>query len=271
MTPYAVARARQQARRLLRDQGVESAEHIDLQAIAAHVGASIVHSPAMSMASASARLARVGERAIIRVSEHIKHEGARRFSIAHELGHLVLGHEESMSVLCPELPPQRGADGLATGLEAEANAFASELLMPEALVRRRCEVSPVSLDVPRAIARDFRVSLLAATRRFVELTPERCAFVFTSDGAVRWATRSATFAPIIATGRRIDRDAVAFDVHRGRQHDQAQEVPAAAWLDMSDDGGSEIIEHSTAVPELGAVASLLWIRERDAVALRCYD
>jgi hypothetical protein len=36
---------------------------------------------------------------------------------------------------------------------------------------------------------------MAAARRFVELASERCALVFASGGAVRWAARSATFAP----------------------------------------------------------------------------
>ena len=271
MTDLGVARARQAARRLLRDFGVESAEHIAIEAMAGRAGATIVTSPTDPLDSASARLVRVGARATIRVSDRIRHPGARRFSIAHELGHLVLGHEESIGAMCGESVGGARHGPHRPQLEIEAHAFAAELLMPEALVRRRCEVSPVTLEIPRAIAQDFRVSLLAAARRFVELTSERCALVFVSGGTVRWVTRSPTFRPFIESGRRVDRDTVAWDVQRGKVEGDAQEVPAGAWLDMSDDGGAEIVEHAAPVPELAAVASLLWIREKHAIALRCFD
>ncbi len=257
---------------MLREFGVEAAEHIEVEAMAARAGAVIVTSPADPIDSATARLVRVGDRATIRVTERLRHPGARRFSIAHELGHLVLGHEEPLRRLCEGgTAESRLARESAHQLETEANAFAAELLMPEALVRRRCEVSPVSLEPSRAIAHDFRVSLLAAARRFVELTSERCALVFVTRGTVRWVARSTTFRPCIEPGRRVERDSVAWDIERGAVHDEAQEVPASAWLEISDDGGAEIVEHAVPVTEMGAVASLLWIREKHAASLRCYD
>ncbi len=267
MTGHGIAKARAAARRLLRQCGVEAAEHIAIESIAAQAGAVIVRSRGAGLDSAVARLVRMGDSAVIRISDRIDNLGAQRFSIAHELGHFVLGHQESPVPLCEAITlPSRHA----TSLEAEANAFAAELLMPESLVRRRCEVSPVSLEIPRAIATEYRVSLLAAGRRFVELTSERCALVFASGGAIRWAARSPTFVPEIESGRRLDRQSVAFDIQHGKRDDRAQEVPASAWLDMSDDGGAEVIEHAVPVPEQNAVASLLWIRERDAAALRCF-
>lgn len=262
-----VARARSAARRLLRQCGVETADHIAVEAIAAHAGATVVRSRGAGLDSAMARLVRMGDHAVIRVSDRIDNVGAQRFSIAHELGHFVLGHQESPVPLCDAVVSRRSE---SAEIELEANSFAAELLMPESLVRRRCEVSPVTLDIPRSIATEYRVSLLAAARRFVELTSERCALVFTMAGAVRWSARSATFVPQIEPGRRLDRDTVAFDIQRGKLDDRPQEVPVSAWIDMSDDGGAELIEHAVPVPEQNAVASLLWVREREAVSLRCF-
>ncbi len=261
---HRIARARKAARTMLRDFGVEAPEHIELEAMAAAFGAAIVESE--TPLSSSARLIRAGRRAAICVSPLLINEGARRFSIAHELGHLVLGHEESLATLCELRPPGKDAP-----LEMEANAFAAELLMPEALLRRRCEVSPVDLEIPRGISRDFRVSLLAAARRFVELTSERCALAYASGGVVRWSVRSATFTVPVVSGRRVDPDTLAHDAMRGKVDDRAQDVPASSWLDMSDDGGTEIVEHAVPIPEVDAIASLLWIPENRAVALRCFD
>ena len=66
--------------------------------------------------------------------------------------------------------------------------------MPREIVERWCEVSPVTLDVPWRIARELTVSILAAARRFVELSPERCAAVFSMNREVLWCTASATFS-----------------------------------------------------------------------------
>ncbi len=57
-------------------------------------------------------------------------ERRRRFTIAHEIGHFVLGHDR--------VAPQRGGETNMAGrrLEREADLFAAELLMPEHLVRR---------------------------------------------------------------------------------------------------------------------------------------
>jgi Zn-dependent peptidase ImmA (M78 family) len=40
-----------------------------------------------------------------------------------------------------------------------SNAFSGAVLLPETMLRKRCEVSPVSPEVPRQIEKDFNVSL----------------------------------------------------------------------------------------------------------------
>jgi hypothetical protein len=105
----------------------------------------------------------------------------------------------------------------------------------------------------------------------VELTSERCALAYASGGVVRWSVRSATFTVPVVSGRRVDPDTLAHDAMRGKVDDRAQDVPASSWLDMSDDGCTEIVEHAVPIPEVDAIASLLWIPENRAVALRCFD
>jgi hypothetical protein len=67
-------------------------------------------------------------------------------------------------------------------------------------------VSPVDLGVPREMARDFAVSILASTRRFAELSPERCIAVFSANGIVQWRHPSLTFTRDVVPGKRLDRD-----------------------------------------------------------------
>ena len=77
--------------------------------------------------------------------------------------------------------------------EVGANAFAGAVLLPELLVRKRYEVSPVSLAVPRQLKKEFDVSILTAAIRFCELSPERCCAVFSKNGVIEWVAPSTTW------------------------------------------------------------------------------
>ncbi|HEY4241486.1 MAG TPA: ImmA/IrrE family metallo-endopeptidase [Kofleriaceae bacterium] len=255
--------ARQGARGVLHRFGVQAPEHIAIEAFARAFGATLVEAP---LDGAQAQLIRTADKTEIMLAERVADPAARRFSIAHELGHLVLQHpSRPPSELCGQKPvpraPKRATPDVAPrDYEAEANAFAAELLLPEALLRRACEVSPVSLAIPRAIAAQYQVSLLAAAIRFCELASERCAAVFSAAGAVRWCAPSATFARDIPRGKKLDPQSLAHDFFRGRELPDAPEpVPADAWFDTSRDG--DLIEHSTGARDLGTVLSLLWVPE----------
>lgn len=245
--------AQRSAKGLLHRFGVRAAEHIRVESFAAKLGVAIVEAP---LDGASAQLVRNGTRATIMVSARITDPAARRFSIAHELGHFVLDHpSRPPSELCtPYAHRTRERD-----FEAEANAFAAELLMPGSLLRRTCEVSPVDLAVPRQIARDYDVSILASAIRFAELASERCAAVFSTRGVVKWVAPSPTFVYEILRGKRLDRGSLAWDYFAAQPlPDEPQEVAADAWVETSRDWS--LVEHSTCSPEHGTVLTMLWIR-----------
>jgi hypothetical protein len=259
-----VRKARQAARALSRRFGVTAAAHIHVEAFAARLGATIQVGP---LEGAVAQLVRVGSDVHIIVSERVTDTCAIRFSIAHELGHFVLGHpSRPPAELCSAPRGRRGASE-ERNYELEANAFAGELLMPDHLLRPACEVSPVSMDIPRQIARDYNVSILASAIQFAELSPERCAAVFSARREVVWSAPSPTFTSDIPRGKKIDPESIAWDFFAsGRLDDRAQPVPADAWLDTSVE--VDIVEHSIASPEHGTVLSLLWIPEHSAARLR---
>ncbi len=61
----------------------------------------------------------------------------RRFTAAHELGHAVL-HRDRMGPVLLDATIEE-ADGPLAAMEAEANRFAAELLMPEVVLRARAD------------------------------------------------------------------------------------------------------------------------------------
>ena len=63
--------------------------------------------------------------------------GRQRFTAAHELGHAVL-HRDRMRGFVEDAAVSEG-DDTADPMEAEANRFAAELLMPEEVIRARAE------------------------------------------------------------------------------------------------------------------------------------
>jgi|SRR6185503_6199726 len=89
---------------------------------------------------------------------NLNHSGVRRrFTIAHELGHYLLGHD-IRDVLEENLdrPPN---------LEREANMFAGELLMPKKLLVT--DVKAGSVKIPD-LAKKYNVSEQAMTIRLLE-------------------------------------------------------------------------------------------------------
>src|SRR5262245_14608930 len=101
-----IRRARQAARALSRRFGVTAAEHINIEVFAARLGATITVGP---LEGAIAQLVRVGSQVHIIVSERVTDACAIRFSIAHELGHFVLGHpSRPPTELCGAVRPRSG-------------------------------------------------------------------------------------------------------------------------------------------------------------------
>ncbi len=249
--------ARHAARALLRRFGVTAPEHVRVEAFALYLGARIVEA---KLDGAVAQIVRVGDETKIVVSDRVTDVCARRFSIAHELGHFVLRHpSRTPAELCGARNRRRGSE--ERDYEAEANAFAGELLMPHELVRPLCEIAPVNLEIPWRIAREFTVSILASTRQFVALTPQACAAVFSANNHVVWFARSAAFTHELVARRPLDPQSLAWDFFsRGMLDESARPVPAQAWVDAPAD--AELVEHSHASREYGTVLSLLWIPEQ---------
>jgi IrrE N-terminal-like domain len=88
----------------------------------------------------------------------------RRFTVAHEVGHHLL-HSDGAAVLCRPSDVET-AQGDVRVREREANRFAAELLMPEAMVR---EAADRDGSEPIALSAAFGVSDVAMGFRLVTL------------------------------------------------------------------------------------------------------
>jgi len=262
---------------------------VNLERLAELLEATIEIDP---LAGASARLLQIDGRAKIFVSNHEADPGAVRFSIAHELGHLALGHTVAASgidttdrgQMIERLCVPNGARSASADrhrgrdIEREADWFASELLFPTPDALPWCVPAPITLEPIRTLAQVFGASLFAATMRYVELSPECCCVVYCDAGRVRWAKSSATWRTWMPRGRSIDPRAAAFDYFQpggfaavGDEITRAVEldtwIPRAAIERAVANANTatiattptEITEHAIAFPRRGAALSVLWM------------
>lgn len=84
-------------------------------------------------------------------------EVRQRFTIAHEIGHYIMGHDEN-KILDDTFDKN-------TDKEREANKFASELLMPYDLLKS--DIEKETQDIP-GLARKYKVSEQAMSIRLLE-------------------------------------------------------------------------------------------------------
>lgn len=258
-------RAEAAARQLNKRYGVRSPADIRIEAFATAKGAKIVEGP---LDGALARLV-PGPVPIIRVSERLTDVRDRRWAIAHELGHLVLGHPvEQIARFCAHSQTYKvPRAGNERHPEAEANTFGAEALMPRADLVKPCDVARPSLDIAYWISETYTTPLAAAAIRQVEITSERCCALYSEGGRILWAVPSARFKPRVARGARLDPASVAYDYHaRGKIDERAQPVSADAWLSTNRE--AEVVEHSVAIPATRGVLTLLWLPEAEAMRLK---
>jgi Zn-dependent peptidase ImmA (M78 family) len=159
-----VARADEAAERLLREFGIDKAP-IQPNAIAEGLGAIVVTQELEP--DVSGMLVRESDGLIIGVNKH--HAPVRRrFTIAHELGHLELHRGRVLILDTPVRVDFR--DGASSQEESEANRFAAALLMPQEMVVRAAAGASRDPDqLIKSLARKFQVSPAAMGYRLINL------------------------------------------------------------------------------------------------------
>lgn len=168
-----MSRADTEAERLLTDTGQAGALPVDVEAIARHLGAQIVLEHLDR--AVSGMLYRDDEHVVIGVNA--AHTDRRqRFTIAHELGHLVLHKGRPLVVDHVRVNFRDANSSAATDLEEiQANAFAAAVLMPRdpVIAAARPALQKAQSGGEAAVIRDlsdgFQVSEQAMEYRLINL------------------------------------------------------------------------------------------------------
>lgn len=170
-TTYNKARAIEEATRILQEFAISTVP-VPVEKIAKGLGAIVQYAPLDEELSGMAYVK--DGKPIIGVNA-LHHPNRQRFTIAHEIAHLVLHRDYITEQVHVDKSFTMNRDSVsATGtdaLEIEANAFAAQLLMPENLVRNALAAELELDDEPAisAVAKRFKVSAAAIQNRLIGL------------------------------------------------------------------------------------------------------
>lgn len=138
----------------------------------------------------SGMLLRHGDNFGIMYATHVRSEGFRRFSIAHELGHFFLdGHIDHVL-------PKDGFHASKAGFvasdtyELEADNFAAGMLMPERMFKRALGKSDPGFAAVEHISDICMTSLEATAIRYAELSEDAIAVVLSTGDKIDYCCLS---------------------------------------------------------------------------------
>lgn len=247
------------ARSIIREYGLRLPIELDVEAIAALRGAFVREE---ALEGCDGRLVKRGSHGIISVKASIVELGRRRFTIAHELGHFELHDTGAELIVCVEKDCRQWTQSNNQS-ETEANIFAAELILPEAIFKPLSVQGIPDLDTIEKLAGEFRTSLQATALRYVTFSPHRCCIVFSENNRIVWFKSSKDFGYWLEPGTKLNPDCIAADFFSGQKMpSDMQPVPATAWIDSPRlSSRTHVLEHSWGFKNYGSVLTLLWLDE----------
>ena len=240
--------------RLLWMHGVRMPEHIDLEAIAGAAGAHVIY---RNLDGCAARLVAAGDRAVISIAIDDNH-GRKRFSLGHDLAHWVQDAQRS-SFKCSnaDIGPQNAE---AKSIEADANGFASQLILPDYLVWPWVADRKPSLDLASAMGNDFQSSLTASALKLLQRAKVPTAITCHDQRKLKWSRRSRDFSTDFYILNELHQETVAFEMAFGATKGLARlkRESASRWISGPGTFRMEVWSQSIKLPE-GSVLTMLSI------------
>lgn len=136
--------------------------------------------------------------ATILVNSNIRNRHRKRFTIAHEIGHVLLHiqTEKQSQFECSAKDISAGESSNDI-FEKEANAFASSLLMPSSAVSSLILKNDLTWSLIQRIKTLCDVSLEAAARRAIVLSKEACCLIVHKNEEMWYPIKSRSFTTFV--------------------------------------------------------------------------
>ena len=240
--------------RLLWGHGVRKPEHIDLEAIAGARGAHVVY---RRLDGCAARLVAAFDRAVISVAMD-DNLGRRHFSLGHELAHWMQDAQRtSFKCTSTDIGPQNAE---AKTIEADANSFASQLILPDYLVWPWVGARNPSLDLASAMGGDFQASLTASALKLLQRAKVPTAITCHDQRRLKWSRRSRDFSTDFYILSELHQDTIAFEMAFGAAKglSRPKRESASRWVSGPGAFRMDVWSQSIKLPE-GSVLTMISI------------
>lgn len=113
--------------------------------------------------------------------------GRTNFTLGHEFGHYLLHRQSKDNFQCGQVDMLDYDSPASRRREAEANKFASYLLMPIADFRTQTQGQTITLDLLGHCADRYQVSFTAAALKWLEFTEDAALLVVARDDFICWS------------------------------------------------------------------------------------
>lgn len=242
----------------LRYFGTSSPEDICLNTLAVGCGAKVKY---RSLTGCEAYILGVRDKATIFVSDELN-KARQRFCIGHELGHWML--DRGTPRFSCKTDDIGGHKIFQKGVEARANRYAADLLMPEFLFKPAALDMEMSFNSVRELASLFRTSIMATAIRLTQLGsfPAMLAWYDARSckriGCVRWPEVPHFIWP----KEELHHETYAMEVLCGKSIDSGgpKRIDAGFWFDTRNAYDHDVYEHSIkGYGEL--VLSMIWWKD----------
>lgn len=126
-----------------------------------------------------------GLKRLIVISSRVYNEEQKRFTLAHELGHILI-HRGTHYFSKEEFT----TISTSKQKEDEADRFAVELLLPSKIIRNIIRKDDINFELIKQIAQKYKTSLTCTAIRVAELTNENIILLYHKNNIIKWWHKS---------------------------------------------------------------------------------
>ncbi len=193
----------------------------------------------------------------IGVNSQITNLQRKKFTYAHELGHVCLDGGNLNSCQQSDINCFKRLDPS----EINANTFASHLLLPESLIKDKIKGIEPSWDEISKLSKITQTSLITAATRFIELTDHICLLaVIGENKCIKYFKKSQSwFLHFDMNSRIIATESCTHKSFLRKESSDFTNIQANLWIDdkrVSPD--AQLLEWSLPINSYREVLTLLW-------------
>ena len=200
------------AMNILRDLEVDITKPIDLYSIADKLNI-VVKKQRIKNGILGACKA-IGLKRLVVLDPDICHEGRERFTMAHEIGHIMLRH----GFHCCKTEDFYW-NSRRPSMEQDANLFAAEILMPTLSLAEIARKKDITLELVEKLAAERNVSVTAMAIKMVKLSPDPTVLIYFEDGRVKWSSYSRDNYFEVTSGITSD---MLDNIYKDKQYDASE-------------------------------------------------